>query len=65
MAEYGKLADPDKPCRNVGELIDRYIKEVAPTKSDNSYKANISGSKVLRAALGHIPIEDLKTINVY
>jgi len=65
MAEYGKLADPEGPCRTIGELLDRYLVEVAPTKSDNSYKANIRESKVIRAALGHIAIEDLRTRNVY
>ncbi|MCZ6803860.1 MAG: hypothetical protein O7D86_07985 [Proteobacteria bacterium] len=65
MAEYGRLADPDKPCRTISELLDRYLIEVAPTKSDNSYKANIRESKIIRAALGHIPIDDLRTQNVY
>ena len=65
MAEYGRLADPDKPCRTFGELLDRYMIEVAPTKSDSSYKCNISESKVIRAALGHIPIDDLTTRNIY
>ena len=65
MAEYGKLADPDTPCRTIGQLLDRYLIEVAPTKAANSYKANIRESKVLRAALGHIPINDLKTTHVY
>jgi len=32
MAEYGRLTDPYKPCRTIGDLLDRYLLEVAPTK---------------------------------
>jgi len=50
LAQYGQFTDPDKPCRTVSDLLDRYLVEVAPLKAENSYKANISGAKYIRAA---------------
>ena len=65
MAEYGQLTDPDKPCKTISELLDRYLLEVAPLKAEATYKANISASKYIRAALGHIHINQLTPKLIY
>ena len=65
LAQYGQFTDPDKPCRTVSDLLDRYLVEVAPLKAENSYKANISGAKYIRAALGHVLIDQLKPKLIY
>ena len=52
MATYGQLADDKSPCRTMGDIIDRYMREVAPTKAASTHKDNIKQSKYLRAAFG-------------
>ena len=65
MAEYGQLTGPDSICKTISELLDRYLLEVAPLKAESSYKANISASKYIRAALGGIHIEQLTPQLIY
>lgn len=65
MAEYVKFTDPDTPCRTISDLIDRYLKEVAPTKAESTYKGNLKQAKYLRAGLGHIHTDRLTTQLVY
>ena len=65
MAEYGQLTGPDKPCKTISDLLDRYLLEVAPLKAEATYKANISASKYIRAALGDIHIEQLTPQLIY
>lgn len=65
MAEYGQLTDPDKPCKTISELLDRYLLEVSPLKAEATYRANISASKYIRAALGHIHINQLTPKLIY
>jgi len=64
LAEYGSHVDPDRPCRTMAELLDRYLLEVSPKKSENTYKANLRESKYIRAAFGHIEIDRLKPVMV-
>jgi integrase len=65
MAEYGRLTDPDRPCKTISDLLDRYLQEVAPTKAETSYKNNLRESKYIRAAIGHLIIDDLSSKLVY
>jgi len=65
MAEYGRLTDPDKPCKTIGDLLDRYLLEVAPTKSERTYKNKLWDSRCLRAALAHIQIDLLTAKIIY
>ncbi len=65
MAQYGRLSDPDKPCKTISDLLDRYLLEVAPNKAENTYKANLREAKYIRAALGEIEIETLRPKLVY
>jgi len=65
MAQYAQITDPDKICRTIGDLLDRYLIEIAPTKSERTLKDNMSEAKKLREALGHIQIDQLTTQLVY
>ena len=65
LAGYTQLTDSDKPCRTISDLIDRYLKEVAPAKAPTTYEDNIKQGKFLRAALGHILPEKLTAKLVY
>ncbi len=52
MAAYGQLASDSSSCQTVGDLIDRYMTEVAPTKAKRTHQDNLRQSKFLRAAFG-------------
>ncbi|MEM7468219.1 MAG: tyrosine-type recombinase/integrase [Pseudomonadota bacterium] len=53
MQKYGLLADA-RHCETMSEVIDRYLREIAPLKAESTYKDNIKQSKYLRAAFGRM-----------
>lgn len=66
MSAYAKLTDAEeKPIFTVGDLLDRYLKEVAPDKAESTYKGNLKQAKYLRAGIGHIPVSDLTPQLIY
>lgn len=66
MSAYAKLTDSEKkPIVTVGDLLDRYLKEVAPEKAESTYKGNLKQAKYLRAGIGHIPVSDLTPQLIY
>ena len=53
LAEYGRLVAGSNPrSPTMADLIDRYMREVAPTKAAATYRDNIRQSKLLRAFFG-------------
>ena len=65
MAKYGSLTADDSPSLTVSNLIDRYIREVAPTKAPRTYSDNVKEAKNLRRVFGHMPLLDVTTPHVY
>lgn len=53
MQKYGQLADVGD-CETVGDVIDRYLREIAPLKAERTYKDNLIQGKYLRAAFGKL-----------
>lgn len=65
MAEYAELTSRDTPCRTIGDLIDRYLREIAPKKAPRTYQGNIQEAKRLRACFGSTPIASVTTQHIY
>lgn len=65
LAEYHKLVSFEHSINSMGDLIDRYMREVSPTKSEASYKSEISAAKFLRAAFHEIPPNTLNAQVIY
>lgn len=55
----------NKNMRYMWQLFDRYMLEVAPGKSENTYKGNISQMQPLRQFFGKMRIEDVDPVAVY
>ena len=49
---YYAYAEINYECRTMFDLIDRYMKEVSPTKADDTHKSNIAASKHLTKRFG-------------
>lgn len=59
------MSDENQQCRTMGDVIDRYMREIAPTKAQSTYKDNIKQSKYLRAAFGKLPPSTITKQSVY
>lgn len=65
MTKHLELVDSTTVCTTIGDLMDRYLKEVSPTKAETTHKTNVKQSKFLRAAFGKMHIEDLTPRAIY
>ncbi len=61
----GQLADYDSQVTTMAGLIDRYLREVSPTKAQSTYKDHIKQAKYLRAAFGNLRPIQIKAQGVY
>lgn len=51
---YYAYAEINFECRTVYDLIDRYLKEISPTKAESTHKSNLSAAKNLLKRFGHM-----------
>lgn len=65
IAEYHRLVPSQSSIKTMGELIDRYMIEVSPTKAESTYKGEIQEAKLLRAAFGEMYPEDITPVVIY
>lgn len=65
MTKYASLTAEDGPCATVGDLIDRYLREVAPQKAPRTYRDNVIESKNLRKVFGETLVADVTTRHIY
>lgn len=65
MAAWAAIANDDSPTRTMDDLIDRYMKEIAPTKAPATYQDNQRQSKLLKAAFGKLRPATVTTRAVY
>ena len=59
LAKYAQLIDPVREFRTMGEVIDGYMRDVAPLKAPRTYKDNLVEAKNLKAVFGNILPEQL------
>jgi len=65
LIKYGKLMADDTPSFTVSQLIDRYLREEAPTKAPRTYRDNVQQAKSLRLFFGHMQLEDVTQQHIY
>ncbi len=65
MSTYAKITAEDAPSFTVSQLIDRYLREVAPTKAPRTYQDNVQQAKSLRAFFGQMSLENVTQQNIY
>lgn len=59
-----RIANPER-ARNIGQLLDRYLLEVVPTKAVSSQESNRIFIATLRKAFADAPLEAIKPKHVY
>ena len=65
IAEYHRLVPSQTSIKTMGELIDRYMIEISPTKAESTYKGEIQEAKLLRAAFGEMYPKDVTPVVIY
>ncbi len=65
MTLYAQREAPLVQSPIVGDIIDRYLAEVAPQKAESTHKAIIYSSKYLRAGLGSLDARTITQQTVY
>lgn len=65
MRQYADLTAGDVPVSNMGDLIDRYLREVAPHKAESTYRDNLREAKNLKVFFGRMPLTAVKPLHVY
>ena len=65
MAHYGQLVADDAHCRTMGDVIDRYTREIVPTKAPKTAKENVKQARYLRVAFGDLDPRRISTQGIY
>lgn len=63
--EWAERIDAKKEVRTVGQLLDRYQREVIPTKKQATQNANLPAVVNLRTVFGTLPLAAMKPMLVY
>ncbi len=64
VAWASKIDTPSQAATTVGQLLDRYLLEVVPTKAERTQKDNRQEIRFLRAFFGEMDITSVKTSHV-
>jgi integrase len=64
MTAYGRILE-DSPLRTMGDLFDRYQREIMPTKAPKTQRDNAHQLKRLRSVFAHMRPQELQTVHVY
>lgn len=65
MAKYAEIVSDVETIVTISDLLDRYLREVAPLKAEESYRSNLGQSKFIRAGLGEIRVDELRSKHIY
>jgi integrase len=65
MAKWAEVVGRPARMRSMGEVMDRYMLEVAPKKSPRTYQDNIKEIAKLRAVFGHMQPYELTAPDIY
>ncbi len=65
MTKYASLTADDATSFTVSDLIDRYLREVAPTKAPRTYRDNIKEARYLRRVFGDMFLTDVTKQHIY
>lgn len=65
MLAWADLVQPQIESATVGDLIDRYLCEIAPKKAPRTYRDNLREVQPLRAFFGDMRPQDVTPVHVY
>ncbi|ADE14129.1 integrase family protein [Nitrosococcus halophilus Nc 4] len=65
MVRYAEINTQPRPMMTLGQVMDRYQKEVIPKKAPRTQKDNLKQLVPLRAVFGHMPPNDLTPPEIY
>lgn len=65
MSAYADRTSEDIPCLTMSNLIDRYLREVAPKKAPRTYQDNVKQVRFLRAYFGRMRLQDVTQPHIY
>ncbi len=65
MARWAEIVGRPERMSTLGDIMDRYMREVAPHKAPSTYKKNIGEIRKLRTVFGHMRPEDVTPPDIY
>jgi len=65
MAQWAEIVARPQRMATLGEIMDRYMSEVAPLKAASTYRSNICEIRNLRAVFAHMRPEDVTPPHIY
>ena len=65
LQEYTKLNQSNKPVFTMGQLFDRYLIEIIPTKAKATQEDNLNSLKFLRLAFGEMLPSEITPQDIY
>lgn len=64
MARWAEIVEQPAEARRMGDLFDRYMREVAPKKAPRTYKDNVRQMEKLRLVFGEMRPDDVEPHHV-
>ena len=65
MAKWAEIVARPAKLATMGEVMDRYMLEVAPRKAPATYRDNIREMAKLRAVFGHMQPNEVSAPDIY
>jgi integrase len=65
MTKWAELVMEPNRMNKMGEVMDRYMREVAPLKAESTYEGNLHQIKPLKIFFGELAPNKIKPINIY
>ena len=65
MTRWAEIIEKPTNIRSMGDVIDRYMMEVAPLKAPKTYKDNLKQVTLLREVFGHMTPTKIRAVDVY
>lgn len=65
FAVFAERVEQTDNIRTIGDLLDRYLRDVVPTKSPTTRESNLFAVPKLRAVFGHMPLNRIVPADIY
>jgi integrase len=65
MMKWAEIVGEQKTANKMGEVMDRYMSEVAPTMAKKTYKDNLQQIKPLKICFGEIAPKKIKPVDIF
>ncbi len=65
MKKWAEIVGEQKTANKMGEVMDRYMSEVAPTMAKKTYKDNLQQIKPLKIFFGEMVSRKIKPVDIY